>query len=573
MVGRKRISISSQSTTPQGKKKKARSTKTPPIFNNSSSILSKLQKLRDFLKESGCDHFKEDDISKCLRQCGFHVERALERLITGQFPCLNDNTISITNETLDSNKLSNKKESSTQNFMVDLTEKPDIDLRSNDKLDKKTIGNKEYEKINSSLKISSCKETTVDKNEDDSNILKNKQLQHLLLAKRWIVGCNNIKGGSISYNEILQLKHSNTGPPIVRFKGKKVEGTLPHALSRILTPLLRYNCEMSNHTNNQIPLLNLYAQTLMEDSCIPVGGEVPLALTVYIENPIAFFEIFSTKTKSTKKFISSTFPNSRYRKKQVDISQINEAAFALLQWAQYGPHNTPHFEPSETNSNLTNKSESSNNTINAQNTEMTEEIDPSCDEKKPLISEEQFNAEVTSNNTPKWADELFIDSTQTITSKDNDNDNDNDNHNKDGNTKSEISTILPQADDPIGFTKDVTLRSYQKQALHWMIERESGTCSKEYVTRDLALITDFAAASSFKHNIVNSNFFNEDIPDHGIKCDCGPVLVSEEKAKSSCSVDGDDSFIMDHPLWQRRYLTTEDKECAFSFYVSISLSI
>ena len=46
------------------------------------SILSKLAFLREMLQGSA---FSETDLSNCLRQCGYNVELAAERLITGQF--------------------------------------------------------------------------------------------------------------------------------------------------------------------------------------------------------------------------------------------------------------------------------------------------------------------------------------------------------------------------------------------------------------------------------------------------------------------------------------------------------
>ena len=38
---------------------------------------------------------------------------------------------------------------------------------------------------------------------------------------------------------------------------------------------------------------------------------------------------------------------------------------------------------------------------------------------------------------------------------------------------------LPEASDPVGFLGDVELRPYQRQALHWMLNRERGDDSRE----------------------------------------------------------------------------------------------
>jgi len=67
------------------------SSKRPPSSSSSrsQSFLSQLESLREFV--SGCCspgmQFSESDLSTCLRQCGYNVQLAAERLVTGQYKC------------------------------------------------------------------------------------------------------------------------------------------------------------------------------------------------------------------------------------------------------------------------------------------------------------------------------------------------------------------------------------------------------------------------------------------------------------------------------------------------------
>ena len=168
------------------------------------------------------------------------------------------------------------------------------------------------------------------------------------------------------------------------------------------------------------------------------------------------------------------------------------------------------------NSNVLEKNET-NDSCNNRN-RSTHEIDSSSDEKLPiLLEEEQFNVVVSSNNAPKWADDI-LHCTEPITSTDNmNNSNAKATSSSSNNTKSSALPI-PEAADSIGFAKNVTLRSYQSQALHWMMKREKDSNAKEDVIRELELITDFASLSSSKQISLYHNHSNEnDIPSQGIK--------------------------------------------------------
>ena len=70
-----------------------------------------------------------------------------------------------------------------------------------------------------------------------------------------------------------------TGPPVVRFRGYSIDGTLPANLGAMLTPLLRYDCHQDGEGGaSTSKLISIKAEGLMEARQVPIGGEVPLSL-------------------------------------------------------------------------------------------------------------------------------------------------------------------------------------------------------------------------------------------------------------------------------------------------------
>jgi SNF2-related domain len=120
---------------------------------------------------------------------------------------------------------------------------------------------------------------------------------------------------------------------------------------------------------------------------------------------------------------------------------------------------------------------------------------------------------------------------------------------------------LHQAADPPGFTPDVTLRPYQKQALHWMFERETSEISAEELEEQLQLQVE----------VLNSKLprpYVRDRPREGvdIACECGPVQVSDCVEKATKTLTGHADVAI-HPLWRKRYMATPDLSQSFVFYV------
>ena len=111
----------------------------------------------------------------------------------------------------------------------------------------------------------------------------------------------------------------------------------------MLTPLLRHT-NGSAGESKETPLISIKAEALMEDNGLVIGSEVPLSLSVYIEDPVQFFAVFSSGIAgggSSSDDASSSFFYKKISKKKKLLPPVAVAGFRLLQWAQYG--NVPTF--------------------------------------------------------------------------------------------------------------------------------------------------------------------------------------------------------------------------------------
>ena len=118
---------------------------------------------------------------------------------------------------------------------------------------------------------------------------------------------------------------------------------------------------------------------------------------------------------------------------------------------------------------------------------------------------------------------------------------------------------LPEAAQPHMFTEhSVTLRSYQRQALHWMMERErhANTKTSFEFQRQLEMLAELAREGEDEGNIrrpTRSSILERTNEICDVICECGPVIVSEEVALQSTTLDGVVDPVI-HPLWQRRFV-------------------
>jgi SNF2 family DNA or RNA helicase len=241
---------------------------------------------------------------------------------------------------------------------------------------------------------------------------------------------------------------------------------------------------------------------------------------IYISDPVAFFRIFESHEGSAEsgasQFFASAKKNGRPRK-QPSRLPLAEAAFALLQWAQYG--DDPKFEPPDSKEAV------------------EDDSSDSASDELSILNEDDFEA---GSNEEKEAEEWaknVVDETSEVAKE----------------------SELPEADDPAGFTDDVVLRPYQRQALYWMLQRENENKDRKELEKELTLLAELSRNKS--HQLVM------DPPKQAIVCEVGPVRVSQSMAQKSCTIDGVENPV-NHPLWQRRFLASADKTRAISFYVN-----
>ncbi len=236
-----------------------------------SSVVSKLQMLRDFV---GTTTWSEADLSSCLRQCGYNVELAAERLMTGQFQ--GSNPFSTSNDGKRKTSFFAMSSSSPSKMTTDTKSEawPGITVTSSSVKRRRETPQFARKKVASSgAPTSSIPVVTPGVM---NSAVKVKSSHHfstgpLLLCQRWVVGCCTTRHGHVAYQEKLSISNSLVGPPMVRFRGYSIDGTLPDNLGAMLTPLLR--CDQEGPR-----LISIKAEGLMEARQVPIGGEVPLSL-------------------------------------------------------------------------------------------------------------------------------------------------------------------------------------------------------------------------------------------------------------------------------------------------------
>lgn len=114
-----------------------------------------------------------------------------------------------------------------------------------------------------------------------------------------------------------------------------------------------------------------------------------------------------------------------------------------------------------------------------------------------------------------------------------------------------------EADPPDDFGCE--LRQYQKEALWRMMLQEQLGENEEATKIQLEVLRDLVSSNSKKSVINTSN--------SGIQCDCGPVLVKLEDCQAPAIEDNGSCAHLNHPLWERRFLCSADRQRAVSFYV------
>lgn len=283
---------------------------------------------------------------------------------------------------------------------------------------------------------------------------------------------------------------------------------------------------------------------------------VPGWISVYISNPQFFFNLFDiNNNKPAQSSSSMLLGNSnsmnvatRNCKNFSSKMTITEAAFALLQWAEYG--NLPELPTFAVFSDSTAKakedSDSSGEESSEKNTGKYVVDEDLVLKEEDFAAEERSQADAESQKSG-WATEV-----------------NNDN----------LKSSLPEMQDPRGFKHSLVLRPYQRQALYWMMKRELEGANREELEKGLMLLSELASNSYNEQNDSGASssssrqaagLVEASTPD--IQCDCSPVHVSEEARKKAKTLDGQKTPI-NHPLWKTRFLASSNLDRAYLFYVN-----
>jgi len=514
------------------------------------SILEQLTQLRAFVGSDSA--FSESDLTDCLRQTGYSVDRAAELLITGQFQ---------------SRRSSSKKKSGKSAFFA--AAEPGVAFKNGSvaapkknaqqpKISNHAVASKKASSSTAPQKENRSNKTTTDKQKDDSisssnpkNAPRNSNHQDnegeeprhkLLLCRRWVSDCVvTSRHGRVDHTHPLTLEHSKTGPAVVRFRGPSscshksspVEGRLPPTLAALLTPLWRYDQDM----------LEVHAQSL-EGGTPNWGSNLPVDLRIYVTRPRQFFATMMTSEDNNltskaaqyfqlKEEAARKGPSNKTKK----LMSAKEAAFHLLQWAEYG--DVPEFPQ------------------------------PNQEEEKPAADTADSAQNDDDDDNLQEMDEDDFEAASADTAQ---------------GLKLEGSVVVPEEtahanldemDDPVGLAEHVTLRPYQKQALHFMMQRETSGESRKEIDQQLQLLQELSAEQRKKQMGSCSSSSSMDcfvVQTKEIVCDIGPVVVTEAGQKKSTTLDGQVNPV-NHPLWKRRFLAEPDFSRSISFYVNELLGV
>eukprot|EP00977_Amphora_coffeiformis_P001266 scaffold261_cov170-Amphora_coffeaeformis.AAC.14 len=495
--------------------------------------LQQLDSLRSFVpQEMG---FTESDLTDCLRQCGFNVNTAAERLITGDYQRSKGGKKTFLKMTAASSPDRRKSTHSSQSSSKKTPKQMSLSTNKSSlkRKDPPTLSNKKDPPRKSPF---TSKSATIDLSldEDDDNNAENKHNEASLLRKtannykvaasnsinkeatnppgdwllcqRWISDaiCTS-RSGAMDHKEVLHTEAS--GPTFLRLRGRALEGRFPDHIGRLLNPLLREN------------LVKLEAHSLMQEKNLPTGASIPVSLSVYLPDPRSFFEVFSDTSTMAQSSKNMFFENkNKGRPPKHKASNLEQAAWDLLQWAQNG--DVPDFS--------TERRALQDSNVDSEGKE--EELD-----EKDF---EDSSEEETSDKAKEWSASL---------------------------TSAERTSRLPECDDPVGL-RDVQLRPYQRQALEWMRRREVDTQTREEQEEQLALLTELSRTNQAS-NCSPSHTASQDI-----LCDCGPVQASSEARERAMTCDGEVNPAS-HPLWQRRFLTDPDRKELIVFFVNEFMGI
>jgi len=573
-----------------------------PHRNSSVSSQSIVEKLK-ILRNLNCG-YSESDLSNCLRQSGYRLDVAADRLVSGQYRSLkkSKNKFQVvqggitTEATIETNNSDNanaiSRQSTTQRQSLAQLASPPSTITtipySKFVSDSESLQTPSVPKIpiltsgvflsSSSTLVTPKAMTPATKHSNNGTIKA--EANNWLLCRRWVGdGLNLQRDGSCDYEEEF---HVQTSPSTVRHlssntnkrlrfrsESHRMNGSFPRYLA-FLGPLIR----------NQ--LIRVKATALMEERRLSIGSQVAFSLSVWIVDLIKFFSVFNDTNKdhSTDRNVSSyskeyfavaracAKKSGRRDRTSMDdgpksgtpIKTCRDAAFSMLQWAQYGNSSLSH----RPDTCLDDAIDDDNNT------ECVDEAIESNDNEKDDIDAET----PTILNSTKDEDAKIPDWAQKVLSRDD----------KGGTVVGKVErkdddTKDKEMETPSGFREGIQLRPYQKQSLYWMTQREQ--VSNGDRTSLLHLLRELAGKSlrSIEEHEVCALGSRT-----AISCDCGPVIVDTTlidapsvgrafviNNSNNCKIANiEQELELDHPLWERRFVCNEEKMRALSFFVQPS---
>lgn len=245
--------------------------------------------------------------------------------------------------------------------------------------------------------------------------------------------------------------------------------------------------------------LQCTATALMAVPRVTQGQTIPIQLSVYITDPRVLLGAAATTTTTTKHSTQQFFGKlSGVRR----TTTLEEATFQLLQWAEYG--DVLDFAPPPSPPAL----------------ETEELVEASSDDDDEEEGERRTDAVLGHGDT----------------------------------------VVLPEAEAPPGLVDGISLRPYQQQALHFMVERETTGVNRSTMEEQLELLRSMTAENNQQQNVSTTAPTGTDV-----HCDVGPVVVSS--SVKVCTLDGQVNPV-NHPLWKRRYLASADLQQCFVFFVN-----
>ena len=598
-----------------GNKKRGPGGKTTVSPPSSMSIVEKLQILRSL----NCG-FSESDLSNCLRQSGYRVDIAAEKLVTGQYRPVkkrnnNSGNVFFGRETSTGSK---KRATSSSNYRASAAprqgttqqrchststpssshtasrHRAEISSIENQPTHSASTSPKPVPRASvsssSSIMVTPKAATPAARKADNSETTVGTQTTQLnknergdwLLCRRWVGdGVNLQRNGACDYREEFHVRvesssassatasSSSNAPKPLRFRSGsgRMDGSFPRHLT-FLGPLLRDQ------------FIRVKATALMEERRLPIGAQVAFSLSVWVIDPVRFFAVFDDSSNNknsngssalsySKQFFATVAPTHKSNRQGRTIAHgtCREFAFLMLQWAQHGKISSSSLVETcyDNNSNEIQNEKKNNNKAVTSSDDGDDEGDIDNETNAVHTSAEEEDAAI-----PQWARQVLRDD-----------DGEQSGETKIGNTSNGKASggIEKEMDTPLGFRKGIELRSYQKQSLYWMTQRENQSSSgrKEF----LELLHELASESS-KTTMAGRGDDNEVCVVQSqklISCDCGPVLVDTNRveAPSVASVlhfEQDYAIVneqaLNHPLWERRFLCNDKHTKALSFYVQPS---